>query len=137
MSLIRINPRPSAAQLRVFAVLWLIFAGVLGAVAWRRGATGLAEALWAAGAAVAVPGLVAPRLVRLVYLGAVYASLPIGLVVSGVLLAAVYFLVLTPIGLIMRLFGHDPLARRFEPGGATYWKPRGATRPAASYFRQM
>ncbi len=136
MSLIRVNTHPSRAQLRVFAVLWLLFLGCFGALAWHRGAPGMAVIFWVAGAAVAGPALVVPRWARPVYLAAVYASLPLGLATSFLMLAAMYYLVLTPVGLIMRLVGHDPLARRREPGFATYWNRRDAVRPAESYFRQ-
>ncbi len=136
MALVRINRHPPDAQLRVFAVLWLGFLGAAGAAAWRHGSTGLAGALWAAAALVAAAGLAAPRTVRPVYLAACYAALPVGLAVSFVLLAAVYYLVFTPVGLLLRLAGRDPLARRFAPGAAGYWMPRGAARSPESYFRQ-
>ena len=65
-----------------------------------------------------------------------YATYPVGFVISHVVLALVYFLVLTPIGLTMRLFGHDPLSRKFDPGARSYWKPRHETKPTESYFNQ-
>lgn len=36
-------------------------------------------------------------------------------------LAIVYYVVVTPIGLIKRLV-HDPLARRISPGAESYWR---------------
>jgi len=44
--------------------------------------------------------------------------------------------VLTPIGLIMRALGRDPLQRRFAPDRTTYWAHRTTERDAESYFRQ-
>src|SRR5690349_19895813 len=41
---------------------------------------------------------------------------------TRVILAVVYFLVLTPIGLIKRLSGWDPLHRR-APASESYWRP--------------
>ena len=136
MSLVRINRNPTAKDLRVFAALWLVFLGVLGALAWRKDATGLAAALWIAGGGIGAVGLVWPRQVRGVYLGAVYAAFPIGFVVSHLVLGAVYFLVLTPIGWMARLFGHDPLQKKFDPARKSYWIEREGSRPPASYFRQ-
>ena len=69
-------------------------------------------------------GLVSPGLLRIVYLGMIYATLPIGIVVSYVILAATYYLVLTPIGLVMRLCGYDPMHRRFDRKAESYWVPR-------------
>jgi len=51
------------------------------------------------------------------------AAAPIGWGVSAVLLSLVYLLILTPIGLLRRLGGADPLTRRFE-GGPSYWIER-------------
>ena len=48
---------------------------------------------------------------------------PVGVAVNAVLLTIVYLLVLTPVGLVMRALGKDPLARRWEPGAASYWTP--------------
>ena len=70
------------------------------------------------------------------YVGLSYATYPVGFVVSHAVLALVYFLALAPIGLTMRLLGHDPLSRKFEPGTKSYWKPRDGKRTAESYFNQ-
>jgi hypothetical protein len=136
MSLIRLNRRPSSRDLRVFATLWLLFLGVGGAIAWHKGAVSTALILWAAGAAVGLAGLLFPPLARPVYLVAIYATFPIGFVSSYVLLGILYFLVLTPIGLLMRMFGHDPLHRRFDPKKTSYWVARTGAKPPSSYFHQ-
>jgi hypothetical protein len=136
MSLIRLNTTPSRGELRGFGILWLIFLGLAGALAWHKGAHGLAGIIWFIGGAVSGPGLICPPLLRYLYLAAIYTSFPIGVVSSHLILAIVYYLVLTPVGLMMRLFGNDPLTRRFQPGQTTYWKPRGAPQRAQNYFRQ-
>jgi Saxitoxin biosynthesis operon protein SxtJ len=136
MSLIRINRNPSGRQLAVFAAAWIVFLGALGAKEWLRGRDLAAEILWTLAAAAPLAGLFSREALRLVYLGLSHATRPIGVVVSVVVLAVVYYLALAPIGLTMRLFGRDPLARKFEPEAQTYWKPRKAMRPVASYFDQ-
>jgi hypothetical protein len=136
MSLLRLNTTPTPRDLRLFSALWLLFLAGLGALAWRGDLPGLAVTLWCAGAVGGAAGLLFPPAMRLVYLGSVYAAFPIGFVVSHLALGAVYYLVLTPTGLIMRLLRHDPLERRFEARKKSYWKKRSPSRPAASYFRQ-
>lgn len=138
MALIEIDTHPSRAQLRVFALLWLVFLGGVGAVVlWRAGSWPAAAALW--GLAVALPavGWAWDAWLRVVYVGMAYAAAPIALVVSFVLLAGVYYLVMTPIGLGMRLFGRDPMARRFDPAARTYWIPRRHSEDVRRYFRQF
>lgn len=138
MSLIRINRHPSAKELRLFAALWLVFLSGFGSFALSRGSLTSAWVLFIAAGAVGIVGLVRPSAVRLVYIGAVYAAFPIGFVVSHIILALVYFVVVTPIGLVMRAFGKDPLHRKFESSEKlpSYWISRKEPRDAASYFKQ-
>jgi hypothetical protein len=65
------------------------------------------------------------------------AVFPIGWVVSHTVFAAVYFLVITPIGLALRAAGHDPMERKWNPQSATYWKPREEPPAPSRYFRQF
>jgi Saxitoxin biosynthesis operon protein SxtJ len=136
MPLIRINRNPSGGQLRVFALAWLGILGVAGWISWFHGRNTVAAIAWILAAAVPLAGLADRRALRLVYVGLSLATYPVGFVVSHAVLALVYFLILTPIGLAMRLFGRDPLARRFDPRASSYWIPRGPERPAENYFRQ-
>lgn len=68
------------------------------------------------------------RILRKLYAAWVAFGKGIGWVVSHVIMTLIYFAVLTPIALIMRLFGHDPLRLRPDPGLESYWidRPREA-----------
>jgi hypothetical protein len=136
MSLVRINKNPSGRQLAVFGAAWLIFLGISGCLSWSRGHRGAAEAIWVLAALVPLGGTASRSFLRIVYLGLSYATYPIGFAVSHVILVLVYYVVLTPIGLTMRLFGYDPLARRFDAGAKTYWTPRNKAKTVESYFKQ-
>lgn len=50
----------------------------------------------------------------------------IGKIVSALILSAFFYLVITPIGLVMKCFGRDPLARKWKRGEDTYWIKRDA-----------
>ena len=43
---------------------------------------------------------------------------------NPLVMGAMYYVVLTPAGLLMRLIGTDPMRRRFDREAATYWIPR-------------
>ena len=136
--MIRIEHDPSRRQLFVFGLLWLVFFGILGGMSWwRTGSFGTAGTFWAIGAAIPAAGLVWPGVLRIVYLLASYATFPIGFVVSYVILAVVYYLVLTPIGIVLRLAGKDPIQRRFDRGAKTYWTTRESDNASERYFRQF
>jgi hypothetical protein len=136
MSLIRINHHPSVRQLRVFAGAWLIFFGLLAIFLRAKGHQYAAIAV--GGIAIGVPsvGLAAPEVLRLAYLGLSYATFPIGWVISHAILAALYYVVFTPVGLLLRLFDYDPLDRRIDRAATTYWKPRDKPSSVDRYFRQ-
>jgi hypothetical protein len=133
-----VDRHPSSRQLTVFGLTWLVFFAVWGAAAWWRwGSPAMGGACWIAAAAVPLLGLVVPGLLRIIYLGSAYAALPVGLAASYVILAAIYYLVATPIGLTLRLFGHDPLHRRCDREAETYWAAHEPREDVEDYFRQF
>jgi len=78
----------------------------------------------------------APRSVAYKRWTAVFLGL--GKVWTAVLLAIVYVVSVGPIGLVMRLFGHDPLDRRLTPE-PSFWRahepnPLGPERAARHQF---
>lgn len=136
MSLIRINRQPTRGQLRVFALSWLVFVGAWGIAAGRHHHPEAARWLVAAALAVAALGLVFPPRVRPVYLALTYVTFPVGYVVSYLVLGALFFVVLTPLGMLMRLFGYDPLGASFSKTASSYWIPRDPAKKSVSYFDQ-
>lgn len=138
MALIKFNRDPTLRQVRYFALYWFSgFCCLLSAhVYYRYDARPLAEVLLVCAAVSIVLGCVRPAWMRPLVLGWSAAAYPVGWLFSHVLMAALYFLVITPIGIVMRLFGRDPLSRRFDRDAQTYWTNRGATADPARYFRQ-
>jgi len=49
----------------------------------------------------------------------------------------VFYLVLTPMGLIMRLLRRDPMLRAYDRAAASYWEAARSQRAASRYFRQF
>ena len=136
--MIQINKNPAPRDLNVFGLLLPLFFALIGAIAWwRSGHTRVAQVLWIVGAALAAFYWLIPPLRRYIYLGFTYAALPIGFVISYLILAITYYLVITPIGLLMRLVGRDPMHRAFDRAAPSYWIPRTQSADPASYFRQF
>jgi len=136
MALLRINPRPAPRQLLVFALGWLVFVGVIGWVQWIGGRPRAALVCGILAAGVPVIGAVWREGLRRLYVGLTYATFPIGFVISSVVLAAIYYAVLTPIGLILRVCRYDPMQRLAAKPKQSYWHRRSGPREAADYFRQ-
>jgi hypothetical protein len=139
MSVIQINTAPSRRQLNQFGFVWLGFLALFGVIAYFKfGNQTLAMVLWALAAIVPPIGWLVPPFMRLVFVGMSYLAWPIGFVVSHVVLALVYYLVFTPVGLIMRLVGYDSMKRRFDPAADSYWLSRDSgDSEAKRYFRQF
>jgi Na+/proline symporter len=136
MAVIDINRNPSPRELRWFGVMLAVFVAVVGLLFWRAEATRAATIVWGAGAALTLVFAAAKATRRPIYLGWIYAAYPIGWTVSHLLLGAIYYLVVTPIGLALRLGGRDPLERTFDRSASTYWTPHDPGKDVARYFKQ-
>ncbi|MBM4090917.1 MAG: sxtJ [Planctomycetes bacterium] len=139
MSLLEFNTDPSDRQLRQFAGLVLpLFAAVVGGLlGWRFDLWAVACAVVGVAVVVGVAGLLRPALARPIYRGWMRATAPIGWVVGHVILGGVFFVVLTPLGVLMRIFGRDPLHRKWDKGRWSYWERREPPADASRYFRQF
>ena len=92
----------------------------------------LAVAAAFAGAALLRPGLLAP-LNRLWF----RFGLMLNRAVSPVVMALLFYLVITPVALCMRLAGKDPLRLKYDPKGASYWIPRAPPGPAPETIKHQ
>jgi hypothetical protein len=108
----------------VFAVVFLV-------VAFWPLIGGAQPRWWAAGVAAAF-GLVAalrPALLAVPNRLWLKFGLLLGAIVAPVALGVVFYLVIAPIGAMMRLTGKDPLRLRRDPGAASYWISRDPPGP--------
>lgn len=135
--MIEINRQPKARDLRIFAVLQLLF---FTFVAWRIRSwftsPTVPAILVALAATACVIGLIRPAWLRGYFVGWLYAVFPIGWTISHLLIAAIYFLLITPLGFLARRFGHDPLRIRRDTTGDTCWLERAQQPRANQYFKQ-
>lgn len=139
MAVIRIDDNPSDRMLRQFAGIWfpLFWAAIGTFVYLGTRSIPLAAGLAAVGIVVGAIGFVRVAFIRPVFLLWMYAAFPIGWVVSHVVLAAIFYLLLTPIGLLMKLVGYDPLQRRIDRTAPSYWVPVQQPADKTAYFRQF
>lgn len=135
--MISIQWNPEKRQLRQFAGIWFpAFCALLGWILGvKSGHWGAVQMAWAACGLLALLGVFFPSLIRPVFVGLILLTYPIGWVVSHLLLGAIFYLLFLPIGLVLRLTGHDPLELR-PPTGNSLWKTPVGKTDAASYLRQ-
>ena len=117
----------------------LLFAVVFTVVGLWPLIHGGALRLWFLGLALAFlvvaslrPGLLSP-LNRLW----TRAGLLLHHVVNSIILALLFFLVVTPTGLVMRLLGKDSLRLRFQPEAKSYWIARQPPGPPSDGMKNQ
>jgi hypothetical protein len=93
---------------------------------------------WLPGSLLVLFGAMAPRALKHIYTGWMAFAFSLGMVVSAVLLTLFFYLVVTPIGLVARLFGKDFLARK-RCNASSYWlrRPGSGPKQPAQYERQF
>ncbi len=139
MALIELNVDPSRRDLRIFGgILFPGFFALLGAILWKvTGSLPVAAAVWGTAFCVTMIMLIYFPATRIVYLGWMYAAYPIGWTVSHAMMAIAYYLMLTPLGIVMRTVRKDPLGQKIDKADKSYWTPRKPAESIDQYFRQF
>ena len=129
---------PSQRELRWFGLLLLAFFTLVAAIlVWRFAARGIATAVLATGTTLAALYYVVRPLRLPIYRGWRWLFRPLAWVVLRLSFAVVYFLVLTPVGVVSRALGVDHLDLEVDPEASSYWVEHGSPTEASSYFKQF
>ena len=72
-----------------------------------------------------------------IYLAWMRLFFPLGWTVSHLALAVLYFAVVTPMALVMRLLRYDPMSRRWDASARTYWVEHRTGGEPSRYLRQF
>jgi hypothetical protein len=123
-------------QLRNFG---LMVGGIFGAIGlWPTIIRGENPRLWAVALAVVLvlPALVLPRSLGPVYRIWMALANALNWINTRIILGAIFYGLVTPMGLAMRRLGHDPMRRRFEPSVDTY-RVVPHPRPGSHMMRQF
>lgn len=127
---------PDSKTLFQFAVIWLFAFSILAGVQyWRHENTTVAAILVAIALIGGGAGMIRPTLLKPIFVGWMILAFPIAWTISLILLATIFFLIITPIGLVMRMLGHDPLKLRATKTN-TYWEVRKGHSDPSRYLKQ-
>jgi len=115
------NPREWQKFVAVMGTAVNLFAWML----WWQGRLPLAVPVTIAILAVIIliAALIRPRWFRSFYRTGMTVSYHFGQIVGKVMLTVFFFLLLTPLGLLLRLFGKDLLGLKRSSGAKTWWQP--------------
>jgi hypothetical protein len=127
---------PGPWEMRLFGLIPAVVLGIIGAVLGRILGWQTAAVLWTIGVVISVVYYSVPGTRWMLYRAWMTATFPLGWVVSHAMLGAIYYGVLTPLGLAMRLMGRDPMNRGFDARGLSYWQRHNLGSDVRRYFRQ-
>ena len=137
MALVTIDWKPNPRELRKFGVSMIIGFAIIGTIFLlvldRRNA---AIVCYAFGAVAGALGLTGAKVALPVYWGWMAIAFVMGNIVSRVLLTLVFYLLITPMGLMRRVFGHDALQLR-RRAVSTYWHDVPPVPNKGRYERQF
>lgn len=106
---------------------WWFYRGKLGSVA---------PVLLGVGALLVLLGIVFPRSLVLPNRAWMLLAVALSFISTRIILAIVFFFVVTPIGLIKRITGWDPLRRR-AAASDSYWQPYSERQRDARHYEKM
>ena len=120
------------------------FGLVVGGVFVLLGVWWLYRGKFASAAHVVIPlgsllvllGLIWPRALVLPNRAWMLLAEGLSFVTTRIILGVVFFLVMTPIGIVKRLSGWDPLSRR-GPRSTTYWRPYAERQRNPRHYEKM
>ncbi len=139
MSLIEINWHPDRKQLRGFGFVALIATTAISLLLYFLKDLPIywAAAIFVAGFIIFLSSRLYLRLTKMFYLILTVATAPIGFVLSFLLMAVFFFLLITPLSFVFRLTGRDPLNRKFDPNTSSYWETHCQPDRLDRYFHQF
>lgn len=132
--LVQINWKPSDRQLRQFGALSMLMLPAI-TLMWSSSTNWLLAATLI-GFVLAVAAWFWPRLVTPLFLGLSLIALPIGWVVSELVLFILYVGIFVPMGCWFRIRGRDRLELELDRKRTSYWQTKKKPTSASSYYRQ-
>lgn len=138
MRWVDVQLNPPNKTLRQFAILWIVFVAGISLWQWYRHGLG-AWFAWTAGGGLLIGllGLIFPQVIRPLFVILSVITFPIGWMVSRIILAIIFYGVVTPIGLAMRLSGRDVLERSFRANQTSYWSNKPQPGAVRRYLQQF
>ena len=123
MATINTEQAPKQLSNRTFG---LIFAAIFLVIALWPLKNGASPRTWALiiVALFAIPALLFPRVLTPLNAAWVKFGLFMHKIVNPILMGLIFFLTVLPTGLMLKLFGKDPMRRKLDANATTYWQQR-------------
>ena len=130
MSIVSINWSPSGKEIKGFGRSMLIGFGIIGAVFFFFfDHTKTAMGLWIFGVLAFAFSYLVPKLALLIYYPWMGVSFVMGSIISYLIVAFIFFILITPVAIIFKIIGRDPLSLKVEKSAGSYWIQVKRTKP--------
>lgn len=114
--------KKSSKELRKFGLVMTVALLILGTLLWWKHKPAAPYLLVLAGFFLG-SGIVYPKILQPVEWAWMKLAHILSAIMTRVILTLTFYLVVTPLGLVMRLLGKDLLHRKFERNLESYWVP--------------
>ncbi len=131
--MIAIDWNPNGTALRKFGRSMLVFGLIFALWFWFRHQPVAAWVFAGLGVYCFVTSQFAPPLAKVAYAAWMAIAWLLGQIITPIIMGMLYYLVVTPIGLMLRMTGHDRL-RLKKPETPSHWTD---CKPSTSYERQF
>jgi hypothetical protein len=108
-------------ELRKFGIVMTIAFGILGGILFWKGQFA-GNYLLILAAFFLLSGLLSPRILNPIERIWMKVAQIISMVITRIILILTFYLVITPVGLLLRVMRKDLLQMKFEPDRKSYWE---------------
>jgi len=130
------NIKSGKRELRQFGITIGLVLGLLGSWFLWSNKEGGSLLLIAATLFLSL-GFIMPRLLKPLQKLWMTLAVLLGWLMTRIILTILFYLVVTPIGLLARLSGKDFLNRKFNSDASSYWIPRKAATPEKKNYENQ
>lgn len=125
MALMDVNLKPNDKILKDFGIISLVMSIIIASLLhWVKSdpiALSTAGYIVAAGFIVFIMSLISVSLVKPIYIVLVFVTIPIGWVISHLVLGLFYYGMITPVAIYFKLIGRDVMCRKYDKQCDSYW----------------
>jgi hypothetical protein len=123
-------------EIRRFGYLVGGLLSILGGLSWWRDGWVPWPILLVPGLLIVILALLRSPLLLPVHKGWMKFARVLGWIQIHLLLGLLFYLVITPLGWMLRLFGHDPLAKKRRQADS-YWEPHESSSSGPTRYRKQ
>ena len=128
----------SARELRKFGLALTILLLIIGYFRFIKTGAETLPWLWGIAVFVLIFTILKPVILKPIFRIALLIGHVLGWINTRLILGIIFYLIFTPVSLVMRLTGYDPLNRSFKKDTDTYWiKREKIVKDREQYLKQF